>query len=714
MAADQLYSASWYRVAELRPRLRSQVRVHRHSYRGEVWYVLEDRGSRRLHRFNAAAHYVIGLMDGRRTVQALWDAAASRFGDDAPTQGEMIALLGQLHAADVLLTQVAPDLAELLHRARLARRRNWMQRYLSLLSLRVPLFDPDRLLERWLPWYRPLFGKAGALLWLAVVGSAAVLAVLHWSELGGDLSDRLLAPGNLVLLALVFPVVKLLHEFGHACATKAWGGEVHEMGVMFLVLMPVPYVDASASSAFREAHRRLIVGAAGMIVEVFVASFALFVWLEAEPGVVRAVLYNVLLIAGVSTVIFNGNPLLRFDGYYMLSDLLQIPNLRQRGQRYVAHLAETRLFGLRDTPFDASPKERRWLLLFTVASFVYRITVMLAIAAFIATQYFVVGVLLALWVVGTSLLLPLAKGIAYLASSPRLRQRRGRAVGAASAVAAAVAVVLFLVPLPLWTLAQGVTWAPQDAVVVAGADGFVQRVAATPGELVRKGAALVVTDDPALPLRIRMLEAQERLLAARAQSQIRVDRVRWELTEQELKSARAELALARERAAELTIRSPAEGVFLMPSLEDMQDRFLRKGQQLGFVVRPETITVKVLVSQADADLVLARTQRIRVKRAGSLFETEDAQLRRYVPAASNKLPNAALSSAGGGVVAVDPRASGGPTALQGWFELELELPATRAYAVGERVHVRFDQGWEPLAWRFYRSIRQLFMKRFTV
>jgi len=242
----------------------------------------------------------------------------------------------------------------------------------------------------------------------------------------------------------------------------------------------------------------------------------------------------------------------------------------------------------------------------------------------------------------------------------------------------------------------------------------VQRVAATPGEPVRKGAALVVTDDPALPLRIRMLEAQERLLAARAQSQIRVDRVRWELTEQELKSARAELALARERAAELTIRSPAEGVFLMPSLEDMQDRFLRKGQQLGFVVRPETITVKVLVSQADADLVLARTQRIRVKRAGSLFETEDAQLRRYVPAASNKLPNAALSSAGGGVVAVDPRASGGPTALQGWFELELELPATRAYAVGERVHVRFDQGWEPLAWRFYRSIRQLFMKRFTV
>src|SRR6185436_18624209 len=127
-------------------------------------------------------------------------------------------------------------------------------------------------------------------------------------------------PGNLLILALVFPVIKLLHELGHACATRVWGGEVHEMGVMLLVLMPVPYVDASASTAFRETQRRALVGAAGMIVELFLASIAFFLWLQAEPGVFRAVLYNVMLIAGISTVIFNGNPLLRFDGYYILSD----------------------------------------------------------------------------------------------------------------------------------------------------------------------------------------------------------------------------------------------------------------------------------------------------------------------------------------------------------------------------------------------------------
>jgi len=715
VAGDSLYSPSWYRVAELRPRLRGHVRIHRHHYRGETWYVLEDRVSGRMHRFNPIAHHLIGLMDGRRSVQELWDNAAARFGDDAPTQQEMIGLLGQLHSADVLLTEVAPDVAELLRRARQVRRRDWMQKYLSPLALRIPLFDPDRALDRALPYYRWMFGPWGALLWLAIVGAAAVGAAVHWKELVGDMSDRVLAPDNLVVLALVFPVIKLLHELGHACATKVWGGEVHEMGVMLLVLMPVPYVDASAATAFPEVRRRAVVGAAGMIVEVFIASLAFFLWVQAEPGLARAILYNAMLIAGISTVVFNGNPLLRFDGYYILSDLLRIPNLRQRGQRYLAYLAEAKIFGVRHAEFDAARDERGWLAAFTVASFIYRIFVMVAIALFIATQYFVIGVLLALFVAASSVLLPLGKGIGYVMSHPRLRQRRTRAAAVLGGTCATLALVVFALPLPLWTLAQGVTWAPADATVFAGADGFVSKVVAAPGAAVRRGATLLVTEDSQLALRIRVLEAQLRLLQLRAHAEMQSDRVRWEVTREELASTAAELALARERSQELTMLAPADGVFLLPSAEDLPDRFVKKGQQVGFVVRPDTITVRALVPQEDADLVLTHTKRAEVKRAGARSETIPAELKRQVPQASNRLPNPALANSGGGTVALDPRESSqGPTALQGWFEIELELPATRTYAVGERVYVRFEHGWEPLAWRWYRSVRQLFMKRFTV
>jgi len=539
-----LLSSSWYRVAELRPRLRSHVRIHRHHYRGELSYVLEDRISRRMHRFNPAAHYVIGLMDGRRTVQQIWDAAIDRFGDDAPTQDETIRLLGQLHAAEVLQSEVTPDVAELLRRARKGKPRTWVQNLRSPLAVRIPLFDPDRFLERWLPWYRPLFGWWGFALWCLVVGWGVYAAASHWGELSRDFSDRVLAPQNLLLMWLVFPLLKLFHEFGHACATRSWGGEVHEMGIMFLVLMPIPYVDATAASAFRRTRRRVLVGAAGMVVEVFIASLALFLWLEVQPGVFRAVLYNVMLIAGVSTVFFNANPLLRYDGYYILSDLIQIPNLRNRAQQYLAHLVETRLFGLKLAEIEASRGEKRWFVFFAIASFLYRTFIMLAIALFIASKYMIIGVLLALWALFASFVIPLAKGVGYLVAHARLRRNRLRALGVTTAIVGALAVLLFVVPVPLWNRAEGVIWVPDDALVRAGAEGFVTKVAVDPGSIVQRGRPLVLAENLELEPKIRVLEAQLRLLQTRAQSELLTNRVRWEITREEIRATREQLEAA--------------------------------------------------------------------------------------------------------------------------------------------------------------------------
>ena len=712
--SDELYSASWYRIAELRPRLRSHVRIHRHHYRGQRWYVLEDRISRRMHRFNPVSHYVIGLMDGFRTVQEIWDSAMVRFGDDAPTQDEMLRLLGQLHSADVLQSEVTPDLAELLRRANRTRKKTRMQMLLSPMSVKIPLIDPDRFLERWLPWYQPLFGWGAAIIWCLVVGAAIFGAGVHWSELTENLADRVLAPQNLLLIFLTFPVVKLLHEFGHACATKAWGGEVHEMGIMLLVLMPVPYVDATAASSFHETHRRVVVGAAGMLVELFIAALALFFWTEAEPGVVRSVLYNVMLIAGISTVLFNANPLLRFDGYYMLSDMLQIPNLRQRANQYVGHVVETRMFGAKRPEIEATRSERRWFVFFAITSFIYRNIITLAIALFIASQYFIIGVILALWVVVGALIVPLVKGLYFLLFHPRLRRHRIRALTTSAAALGVLAAFLFMMPAPLWTTAEGVTWAPEDSQVRVETDGFVTRVAASPGSFVRRGSTLVETEDPTLPPRIRYLEAQLRFLEARLNAARVIDRVQWELTKEEIASVEAELADARQRQRDLTIVSPADGVFNLAAAQDLPERFLRKGEPLGYVL-PETVSsVRLLVSQDDVGLVRSHTERVRVKLAGRLYETYDAVILREVPGGSYRLSNMALSSSGGGVVAVDPRATKEPKALERWFEFELTLPENRLHAVGVRAYVRFEHGSEPIAWRIYRSMRQLFMKRFAV
>jgi putative peptide zinc metalloprotease protein len=712
--AQDLLSSTWYRVADLRPRLRSHVQVNRHQYRGERWYVIADRLSRRSHRVNAGAWFFVGLLNGRRRLQEVWDAAVERFGDDAPTQDEAIQLLGQLHAADLLQCDVTPDVDELLRRSQRITQRGKLAKALSPLAIRVPLLDPERLLERWLPWYQPLFGPLGLMLWLAVVGWGLFAAAQNWDQLTQDIGHRVLDPGNLLILAVVFPLVKALHEFGHACAVKAWGGEVHEMGVMLLVLMPVPYVDASAASAFPEKRRRVAVGAAGMLVELFVASLAMMLWLEMQPGVARAMLFNVVLIAGVSTVLFNANPLLRFDGYYILADLIEMPNLRQRAQQFAASLAQRYLFGMPVEPLDAGAREKALLLAFFVASFVYRMFITLVIALFISGEYFYVGVALAIYAVAAATLLPVGALIGYLAFSPRLGRYRVRAVLISSALAVALWALVFLVPVPSWTNAQGVVSIPEHGLVRAGAEGFVTRVVAPPGSVVRRGDPLVEVADPVATTRVQTLQAQIAELEARYQSE-RVDRLaRSQMTLDHLKSVEAELRRARERAHDRLLRSPADGVFALAMAEDLPGRYLKQGEAIGHVVADARLTARVVVPQQSAELVRGRTERVSVKLAQQLDETLDSRILREVPRASDRLPSAALTQAGGGDAALDPRGGGEARAMQTYFEFEVELPRERAFLLGGRAYVRFEHRAESLATQVWRWLRQLFLQRLAL
>lgn len=711
-----IFSSSWYRVARLTPRLRSHAHIHRHQYRGRTWYVLQDASSDRFHRFSGSAYLVIGLMDGRRTVHEIWETATTRLGDDAPTQDEVIQLLGQLHTADVLQCDVPPDAADLFERRQKQSRRVWQSRLLSPFSWRFPLFDPEPLLRRGRPFVRPLVSCFGALLWLAVVGPAVVLAGVHWSDLTRDVMDRLLAPHSLILLWLSFPLIKLAHEFGHAFVVKAFGGEVHDMGVMLLVLTPVPYVDASSSSAFRSKWQRMLVGAAGMLVELFLAAVALFVWLSAEPGLVRALAYNTMIVAGISTLLFNANPLLRFDGYYILADFLEIPNLRTRCTAYLVYLTERYLFGRRDAePPEATAAERAWFVGFGVASMVYRALVVVGILAFLADRFFLLGLIFAVAAAVAWLVVPAAKGAAFLFTNPRLRSVRTRAVAVTAVVVGILAAAVGVAPVPYRSETEGVVWIPDEAFVRAGTEGFIERVVASPGARVHRGDVLVVLVDPALHARVAAFAARVLELEARYAEQNAKDRVQAEIVREELLYARHTLARGRERLAELTVRSRADGDFVVTSPEDLPGRFVRQGDLLAHVVDLRTLIVRTVVSQANIDLVRDRTRAVDVRLAEHLADVVPAVVRRVVPGGNERLPTTVLGSEGGGQIAVDPRDRQGVTAVQKFFEMDLELPARAGLVnAGGRAYVRFDHGWAPLAVQWYQQLRQLFLARFNV
>jgi putative peptide zinc metalloprotease protein len=714
--AESFFSPSWYRVAKLQPRLRRHADIHRHHYGGELWYVLQDHATGRFFRFPPIVYHVLGLMDGKLTVQELWEKAADRFGDDAPTQGDMIHVLSQLHAADVLVCDVSPDTAELFSRYKKTDQSTWKLNLRSPMSLRFPLLDPDRFLSRTLRYVRPLFSLFGAILWLVVVAVAGLLAARHWSGLTENITDRVLAAQNLLTMWLVYPFVKALHELGHAYAVKRRDGEVHEMGIMLLVLMPVPYVDASSASAFRDKKQRMMVGAAGMMVELFVSSLALFLWLAVEPGVVRTTAYNILLMGSISTILFNGNPLLRYDGYYILADVLEIPNLAQRSLQYLGYLTKRHLFGLKHLqPPHVAPRERTWLLGYSVAAFVYRLFIYVGIIFFISKKFFIVGVLLGIWAAFGMVIVPLVKKIHYLLFSPELAEKRVRAVTSAGGLSAALLLFIFLVPVPSWTRTEGVVWVPEEALVRAGTSGFVDRVVMTRDSAVKKGDLLIECVDPLLKAEVRVQRAQLNALEARYDAEILTERVKAQVIQEEITHARANLSRSEERFRELTIRSQSDGILVVPRAEDLPGRYLRQGELIAYVLNTDRPMVRVVVSQADVDQIRNRTRRVEVRLAERVSEVIPATVKRTTPGASERLPSTTLGSFGGGAIAMDPRDPQRTKTLEKVFTVDIELakPSETMY-VNDRVYVRFDHGFEPLSLQWYRSLRRLFLRWFNV
>jgi putative peptide zinc metalloprotease protein len=625
----------------------------------------------------------------------------------------MIQLLAQLNAADLLQTEGTPDSAELIKRAAKARRARWLPNVLNPLALRVRLWYPEKFFERTTPAVQWAFGWHGIVLWLLVVLPALVLAGQNWPALTADMSERILAADNILIIALSYPVLKALHELGHGYAVRAFGGAVHEIGVMFLVFMPFPYIDASAASGFRSKWHRVVVGAAGMIVEVFIAALALYVWLAVEDGILRTLAYNVILVAGISTVLFNGNPLLRYDGYYVLSDLLEIPNLAVRSTRYWGHLIERYVFrteGSKD--FVATRGERIWFLVYAPAAFIYRLVVILAIALFIASEYPTVGVAIALWGIFGALLLPIGKALHQVFTNPRFHRNRVRAVLTTAGSVAAASIALFTIPAPFYSTTEGVVWLPESAIVRAGADGFVRGLLVKPGSSVPAGAALVESEDLTMNAQLEIALARITELEARLASERFADRVKAKITTTELGHAQAEWANTAARVERLVVKSEAKGTFTVLKPQDLPGRFLKEGQVIGYVLPAGSRVVRATIPQDDIDLVRNRLRKASIKLAERLDDTLPARIVRAVPAGREELPSKALGGPGGGTIPVDPRDPQGVKAFQRIFQVDLELPTdVAAAAFGSRAYVRFDYQWEPVGQQIWRRARQLLLSR---
>lgn len=733
----QVFSAQWWRVAPLRPRLAPQVRVRRQLTRGERWMVLADELTGRSVRLNPAAYAVAGRMNGRHSMEQLW-ARAQQAHDDPPTQDELVDVLMTLHEA-ALLEFEATDGAPALDGAWAARAASGpgepgpagapARRPFNPLAWRIPLGHPGAWLDRLSGVQRLAFSAPAAGLWLAMVLLLVVLGAWHRAELWAHGATWLQTPRFAWLAVVLYPPIKAVHELAHGLAVRRWGGTVREAGVTLMMGLPVPYVDASAAAAFPRARERMVVSAAGIAVELAIASVSLLAWLALDEGWARDTAFVALAITTVSTLMFNANPLQRMDGYPLLCDALGLPNLGPRSRAWWMQALQRRLLDAPDgDAMPLAPGERPWLVAYAPLSWAWTLGTAALGVAWLSSLSWVLGTaaagMVAVGLVGR----PAWTIVRTLSRAARAQSHAARRWRRWSLGAAAAAVALLGVPVPQRLVAQGVVWPPEQAQLRAGSGGVVMAVHRADGDLVQAGDGVLSLGNADLwaaaaqaDARVQALETEALQAAGAAQAPDGSERAANVLAQ--LEAARAEARQGHARLDELEVRAQSSGRVALPPAADLDGHYLKEGSLVGQVLTGEAPVVRVAVP-ADRASELRSGDRGAVGRAVSVrladdrARPRDGHVVRDSQGAVPQLPGAALAERHGGEWPTDPADPEGLRPLKPVVLVDVAVdPAAAAdpgeatpQRLGARAWVRFDLGWSPLAWQGAQALRRAWLR----
>lgn len=716
-AGGRTFSDAWHRVASVRVQLRTSVSAHRQHFQGEPWVILRDRFNSEWFRVTPDAYDFLCRLGQGRTVDEAWNASLTADAQRALTQEEVVQLLGQLNLSNLIQYDRGDAAASQFERLSKRRARETQQLLMGVMSIKVPLLDPDRALTRALPFIRVVFGPVGAVLYLVLllVGAKALM------DESGQLFAQgagLLAPANLGLLYLGFLLSKALHEISHAAVCKHFGGEVHKLGLMFLIFAPMPYVDATAAWGFRRRRDRIVVGLAGVMAELGLAAVAAWVWANTAPGALNSLAHNVIFVASVSTIIFNLNPLLRFDGYHVLVDLLEVPNLFQRSREQLRYLAERHVLRLpHAVPAARTAAETGFLPIYGVLSLAYWLLLMVTIVTFVASEYFEFGVALAMLLVVTSVVMPLFKLLRYLAASPSLAFHRARAVGVTVGLTALVVGALAAVPVPDRVRVAGVLQAGDSRLMHVQSEGFVAALLAVPGAQVVAGQPLLRLDNPDLAYQVRAGEMQlQQLRAQEVQAMANAVADLSPITRQ-IQAIEESLASLREREQALLVMAPVAGVWAASELEGISGQWLARGTSAGSIINADSWRFVAVLPQVGGhvfgDTITDAALRLRGQEDIALQALNTT----VMPFEQGQLPARALGTAGGGEITVSASDPNGLTAAEPYFRIESQVSAADAQALllhGRVGTLRLTLTSRPLLQQWQRQLQQFLQRRFRV
>jgi len=726
-------------------RMRPDLQARRHRYRGQAFWVVKEPVGLNYFRFHEEEYAILCMLDGLTSLEQIKEQFESQFAPQKITYTDLLQFVGMLHRSGLVISE-SPGQGKALKKRRDEKKyREFMGKLANVFALRFRGVDPERFLN-WLYKYTWWFFTWTALFINLGIGLAALsLVVVQFDQFTARLPafHEFFGPRNWFILAAVMGIVKVLHEFGHGLSCKHFGGECHELGAMLLVFTPALYCNVSDSWMLPNKWARAAIGAAGMYVELVLASIATFIWWFSSPGLLNHICLSVMFICSVSTVMFNGNPLLRFDGYYILMDLLEIPNLQQKAKEVLRRFMIDLCLGIEQPENPFLPQGNKWIFgLYTVASAMYRWVVVFSILFFLNSVFEpyglkIVGQLIALSGFIGLVVQPVWELAKFFYTPGRMHKVKKERVIATACVVAAIVAAIFFVPLPYSVYSPFEVQARNAAQVFSSEPGNIAEIYVKPGDYVKKGDKLLRLNNPDMELELERLKARyqgaEQALAnlnlIRFTDPTAVDQI--DTAEEVLASAKKQYEEKQREYDRLLIRAPRDGMVIPPPTRETKpgeskDRLASwtghpfQQKNIGAPLTPTDLICQIgdptdleavmIVDQAYIDLVHGGEAAHKVRLLLD-SQTHTAINSHVAEIGTNEMEavNPALSSAKGGRLETVTDPSGMTRPLSSSYPVRAPLSASAgSVQIGMQGQGRIYTGWQPIARRLYRYVAKTF------
>jgi putative peptide zinc metalloprotease protein len=742
-------AADLERRKQVRIRLRGDLEIDPQKFEGRTYFVVKDPVSLRYYRFKEQEQFLLQFMDGERTLDEAQKQYEKRFRPERLTLEDLESFAQQLLTAGLAQNESPKAGTQLFERRKKRLRKEWLQTLTNILYIKLPVYDPDRLLGWMIKYTRWIFTTWFLLLSIGVMMAAILLVATHFQTFRDRLPSyhEFFSFKTVGYLWLALGLVKIIHEFGHGLSCKAFGGEVHEMGALFLCFSPCLYANVSDAWTLPNKWHRIIISAAGIYVELIIAAIATFVWWNSpsQPFINNMAL-SLMIVCSVSTVVFNANPLMRYDGYYVLADLLEIPNLRDRSNRYLKNVVLEHCLGVEVQPEPYMALWRRILFVtYAIVSWIYRWVVTFSILTFMATflkpyKLEVISQVLALAAAASLFGWPLYHLGKNLYKRGRLPDMKRAKATASAMVVLAVVMFFFLFPLPVSRVRQtGVVQIQPTAVTKlflhVPYPCILEKLSVHDGDPVEEGQELAVFSCRELESQLEDMETQftirdEQLRALDRQYANTFDAAEKRKIEDNIAETTGQRNLAYvqmevfHRMKEwLVLKAPRPGIVLSPPKVDEVGRLWDKDQSAAFcsIGDPTQLRLLVPVSPADYRLLDDDSKTLQARGAGEnpldvtiRVQGRDSQIWRGVltplPQSEAKEVPLHLSNKAGGPVAVRPGGDPNhliPQSQQYLVSINIVDP-DRAIQPGTMGQVKVHCRWRTCAWWTWRWLASTF------